>query len=86
MLLIGTDQKEEVNNVPKKEKYDRAVGSITVNSKKIREFYHLNEEAFEDLILSVDQKSTTGKVKFYLVNIARQKSILMAIVIWLKHF
>ena len=39
MLLIGADQKVGVDKVPAKEEYDRAVGSITTNSKKIREPY-----------------------------------------------
>ena len=43
--------------VPTKEEYDQAVRSITATSKKVREFYHLNEVAFKDLILSADYKS-----------------------------
>ena len=72
MLSISTDQKEEVNKMPTKEDFNRAVGSKTVNSKKIREFYHLNEVAFD----SVNHKSTTEKMHFNLLKIARQKSIL----------
>ena len=66
MLLISADQKEGVHKVPINEEYDQAVGSITSNSKKAREFYHLNEVAFEDLIVLVDHESTTGNMHFIL--------------------
>ena len=67
MLLIGAYQKEGVDKVPTKESCDWAVGSMTANSKKFWELYHFNEVSFEDLILLVDHKSTTGKVGFHLI-------------------
>ena len=41
-MLIGADQKEGVDKVPTKDQYDRAIGSITANSKKAKELYHFN--------------------------------------------
>ena len=66
-----------------KEEHDRAVGSITVNSKKVQELYHLNEVAYQDLILSADHKSTTGKILFLLITTCKTEDYAKGNFIWL---
>ena len=51
--------------VPTKEVHDQAVKSMTAKSKKV--VYHLKEVAFNDLILSLVDKSATGKIAFHLI-------------------
>ena len=59
----GANQKEGVNKVLTKEEYYWAV-TITANRKKVQEHYHINEVAFENLILSVDHKVQLEKLHF----------------------
>ena len=58
-----------------KQKYDQAVGSTTANNKTVREHFHSNEVT-EDLILSVDDKSTSGKIAFCLIKNCKTEEYL----------
>ena len=63
-LLIGSVQKEGVSRILTNKDYDWAAADTSAHYKNMKELYHINEVALEDLILSVDHKSKTGKIMF----------------------
>ena len=67
-LLTGKE------TIPTVEQYDTAVGKGDAESKKIVDLANKNEEAFEDIILSIDHTTTEGKVAFSLVKNCRTAS------------
>ena len=60
-LLTGKE------NIPTAEEYEKAVADGRESWDDIIKFNDLNEEAFEDIILSIDDTTKQGKVAFSLV-------------------
>ena len=60
--------------IPTVEQYDAVVGKDDADSKKIVDLANKNEEAFEDIILSIYHTTTEGKVAFRLVKNFRTAS------------
>ena len=67
-LLTGKE------TIPTVEQCDAVVGKGDAESKKIVDLANKNEEAFEDIILSIDHTTTEGKVAFSLVKNCRTAS------------
>ena len=60
-LLTGKD------DIPTAKEYEKAVTNGRESGDDIIKFNNLNEEAFEDIILSIDHTTKQGKVAFSLV-------------------
>ena len=60
-LLTGKE------NIPTADEYEKAVADGRKSGDDIIKFNDLNEEAFEDIILSIDHTTKQGKVAFSLV-------------------
>jgi len=68
-LLLCKKDKVGYDRIPTEEEYDEAMDKSTkdANDKKIIELAKLNRLAYMDMILSIDHKSSRGKVAFRLV-------------------
>ena len=61
-LLLGKDI------VPKESEYTLAIGEANAAEKKITKLWLLNEHAFEEILLSIEGQTSSGKVAFNLVD------------------
>lgn len=60
-LLLGTEK------IPKGDEYELAVLGSSADDKKVKKLGESNEEAYEDIILSISHTTKQGKIAFSLV-------------------
>jgi hypothetical protein len=61
-LLLGKDV------VPKELEYELTTGEMNISEKKTIKLWMLNKHAFEEILLSIEGQTSSGKVAFNLVD------------------